>query len=609
MTDVVIHRCRMRIRRTSGWAWGASADELIAAATRAIPQLIAARLPAALAVPAGETIVVERPVRVTIAATARQLAALRDGVASAPDVVALRARIEADVTAAIAEALARDGVTVAPQTAIGHADVDEPASAVTDDAELASFDAPRRAARAWWRSGTIDAVLARLEPGALARLHALLFGDAPDAPLEPPRDLVAIVEQVAARYDTRPSPGLDRVRRRIALAAGVLEAAPATPRAQLQAVIDVFVPDVAQPDLATAPAVTGDVTVVERESAAPVAVTGSHRAAESTTELEIRSALPFLMLASLRHAGWLDSVAALLALHDREADAFALAAGLAAKVLDPLERSWARTRADRLAIAVFAGRTEPIDDASLAAAAARLRPIFAPLDASLRAMNVRARRPVPVVLWRDDRGWQLIDTDGTVVLACGAGLRDVLAAAPPALVIVPARCAEPATLEQLDYANLRFVTDAPPGRGETLRSFAGATRRLFTNDTATPAGKLAALTAELDRTLALVAELAELLAERPAIARDPLTAFEATCTLAATVALADLGARLFPAEPTTPVLALSRFRDLDARVTFEPDRLRVRVPLGRRHADLMHHAILGELVVPWLDRVIDLGGG
>ena len=41
------------------------------------------------------------------------------------------------------------------------------------------------------------------------------------------------------------------------------------------------------------------------------------------------------MLASLHHAGWLDTAAALLALHDREADAFALAAGLIAWLLWP----------------------------------------------------------------------------------------------------------------------------------------------------------------------------------------------------------------------------------------------------------------------------------
>lgn len=605
MTDILVRRCELRIRRMSGWAWGATADDLIKAATRAIPQLLAAKLPQ-LVVPDGETIAIDRPITVKIAATARQLAALGEATPGMPDVTALRARIEADVAAAVAQAIARDGVVAAP-IAIAHVATHEQATEEAQETALASAEAPRRAARAWWRSGTIDAVLARLELGALVRLQALLLGDAVDVG-ESARELVAIAEQVATRYDAAPAPGLDRVRRRIALAAGVIEAAPAIAPARLRAVIDLFVPteNVATPPITVEGA-------ADEAASAPAGVsrfTPTSSTGEPLRELEIRSALPFLMLASLHHAGWLDTAATLLALHEREADAFALAAGLAATVLDPLERGWSRSPADRLAIAAFAGRTRPIDDAELSAAAIRLRPILSPLDAALRAVLVRARRLVPLVLWRDDRGWYLVDTDGTVVLASGVALRDVLAAAPPALLIVPSHCADAATLEQLDYANLTFVTDAAPSRGEIVRSFSGATGRLYTNDTATPAGKLGALTAHLDRSLALVDELVGALAERPAVPRDPLTAFEATCMLAATSALADLGARLFPGEPTTPVLALSRFRNLDARVWFESDRLRVRVPLGRRHAELMRHGVLGELAVPWLsDQTIDLGGG
>ncbi|HSN29243.1 MAG TPA: hypothetical protein VLT45_23300, partial [Kofleriaceae bacterium] len=313
----------------------------------------------------------------------------------------------------------------------------------------------------------------------------------------------------------------------------------------------------------------------------------------------------------LQSAGWLDTASTLLAVHDVQQDAFALAAGLAAKVLDPLDRGWARSHADRVAIALFAGRADPIPDAELASSAARLRPLLASLDASLRAVIARARQPVPLVLWRDERGWYLLDSDGMVVLAAGPSVASLVAAAPPALVVVPARCAERDAFDAIDYANARFITDAPPGRGDHWRSFAGVRGRLYTNDTASPSGKLAAQTARLDELIALADELVEVVAARPAIPRDPLTDFEATCALAATAALADLGARLFPAESTTPVLALTRFRDLDARVIIDTDRVRVRVPLGRRHAELLRHGILGDFAnVPWwTHHTIDLGGG
>ncbi|MGE5186600.1 MAG: hypothetical protein ACM31C_31305 [Acidobacteriota bacterium] len=594
MTDIVVRRCKLHIRRTSGWAWGASPDELIRAATRAIPQLLAARLPA-LEVPADSTIVLDRPVRVQLAATARQLAALGDGTTGTQDVVELRARIEDEVSAAVAAAIATAGVA---SPSVSRAERDEPAERLALEAELAGAEAPRRAARAWFRAGELDAVLARLEPTALARLHELLLGDAPAAD-EPAPAVSAIVERAAYHHTSAATTPLERVQRRIAVAAETIDEMPSLATPQLRAAIDRVIP--LEPDVAAG------VAASRRRDEPALA----RSAPEPACELAVRSVLPFLLLSPLHHAGWLDQAATLLELHGCEGDAFALAAGLAAKVLDPLERGWSRSHADRLALAAFAGRSEPIADAEIAAAAARLRPVLAALDAGLRAVIVRARRPVPVALWRDERGWYLLDGDGTVVLGASTALRDVLAAAPAAPIVVPARFAEREVFDAIDFANARFITDAPPSRGDAWRSFAGTSRRLYTNDTATPAGKLAALTAHLDHSLALAEELAEVLAERPAIPRDPLTAFDATCTLAATAALADIGARLFPAEPTTPVLALTRFRDLDARVTFGPQRIRVRVPLGQRHADLLHHGVLGELAnVPWLAGcTIDLGGG
>jgi hypothetical protein len=606
---VVIQRCDLHIRRTSGWAWGASPDELIRAATRAIPQLLAARLPE-LAAPTDGTVVIDRPISVKIVATARELASLADDTPGTPEVAELRVRIEAEVAAAVARAIAREAVVTTRHIAVARADAEASAAELARAAELASEDAPRRAARAWWRAGEIDAVLARLEPAALARLHELLLGETP-VPVEPSAEVVALVERCAQAHRVAPASSVERVRRRIAIAAATIDAMPAVAPVQLRAALDRVSP--------LDDSIGGEVAASTRShhpdtSAVPTSTNEVHLAPpahDHVQELVVRSVLPFLLLAPLRLAGWLDTAAVLLEAHGRESDAFALGAGLAAKVLDPLERGWARSPADRLAIGVFAGRTEPILDSELSAAAVRLRPLLAALDACLQAVISRARRPMLLLLWRDARGWHLVDSDGMVVLAAGELITQVVASAPPAPIMVPARFAEREVFDAIDYANRHFITDAPAGRGDAWRAFAGASGRLFTNDTATTAGKLAALSARLGETLALAEELAEVLAERPAIPRDPLTAFEATCTLAATAALADIGARLFPTEPTTPVLALTRFRDLDAGVRFEADRVRVRVPLGRRHADLMRHGLLGELAgVPWVTgRMIDLGGG
>lgn len=609
MTQIVIRRCDLHIRRTSGWAWGASPDELIRSATRAIPQLLAARLPE-LAVPADASIVIERPVTVKITATARQLAALGDAAPGTPEIADLRARIEADVAAAVASAIERDGIALDHPGVVARVDEERKAAEAARDAELARADAPRRAVHAWWRAGDIDAVLARLEPVALARLHELLLSQESGTG-DPLAAVLEVVERTMHAYPVAPVTPLECVRRRIAIAAAAIDAMPAVATAQLRAAIERVLPLDAK--VATGVAASGRSAATPGAVArtSPVDVSGGAAHRDRTGELVVRSALPFLLLSSLRHAGWLDAATALLALHGCEADGFALAAGLAAKVVDPLERGWARSPADRLAISVFSGRTEPILDAEISAAATRLRPLLSSLDAGLRAVISRARGPAPVVVWRAAGGWRVLDGDGMVVLASGDKLGELLALTPPAPIVVPAQFAAGEVFEAIDYANRCFITDAPPGRTDPWRSFAGTTRRLFTNDTALPTGKLVAITAHLDHTLALAEELAEMLDDRPAIPRDSLSSFDSTCSLAATAALADISARLFPTEPTTPVLALTRFRDLDARVMFEDDRVRVRVPLGRRHADLMQHGVLGEFAgVPWWNGyTIDLGGG
>jgi hypothetical protein len=609
VTEVVVHRCVIRVRRTSGWAWGASPDALLAAATRALPQLIATRL-GAIAERHDEPVQVVQPIKIEIAATVAELAGLADPASTRA--LSMADRIAAQVNDAVLRAMEEH----AEPTIAAHAHEDgkehdtsnQPVPVPIDTAS----DAARRATRVWFRAGELSTVLDRIDPAALQRLHDLLLKTPGESSAAHP-ELAAIAESVVLRFarDGR----LDARVVRITIAAAMLDALPATPPAELCAAIDRVWP--------ITPSVQGvAATSANVPGAAPPAREWEPAQAASpaleqplrplhTSELEIRSALPFLLLPSLRHAGWLDSAATLLAANGVEDAAFALGAGLAAKVLDPLERGWLRAAADRAVIAAFLGLEDTIEDGAIAAAAHRLAPMLPALDATLRAVLARARRARPLVLWREANAWLLLDTDGMVALSVGSELASVIDAAYDALILVPAACATPGVLERLDLANRRFVTDAPASRGEPWRAFMGSARRLYTNDTATPVPRLVAHTIELDATFALAAELAEILAARPSLARDPLVRLDATCALAATAALADLGARLFPTEATTPVLVLTRFRDLDARVRFEPERIRVRVPIGRRHGDLLRHGVLGTPgYVPWLGgRVVDLGGG
>ena len=55
-------------------------------------------------------------------------------------------------------------------------------------------------------------------------------------------------------------------------------------------------------------------------------------------------------------------------------------------------------------------------------------------------------------------------------------------------------------------------------------------------------------------------------------------------------------------ETVTPQLALERFADFDARVSFRPELVQVHLPLGRRFMDLKRAGWLDDIAdVPWLD--------
>jgi hypothetical protein len=624
MTDVVVRRCCLRIHRTSGWAWGESPEALLAAASRGLPRLIAARLPAAAAA-AKHALHIQVPLRVRVSTTLSELAALGvgqgDGSSSAqPLAERLGAAIGVAVERAVQQAVhGAAGAQDEPQPApvLGPA---EPAGA---QGEVAGEAAPVwRALRAWWRSGSLPRVLAQLEVRALLALHDSVFREANADCAIPARLAEAVRSKATAAGSARElTEALALVRARLSLAASLLADQGLLAPALLSAAVGLAFPQPAGGQVSAALATAAAVPGVEGASppahqpgpAMPTAGASAPALARlvpcrAPLELEVPSALPFLLLPSLHHAGWLDAAGALLTAHGIGEDGFALAAALAGKVLDPPGRGWLRTAAERRLLAAFAGRDEPFGDDAVQAAARRLAPLLPLLDETLRAALAKARRcDAPLVVWRGAGGFSLFDSDGLALLCrtpappiCGAG----------ALHLVPAASAEPATLDALDLANLRFITDAPAARGESWRRVAGVHGPLWTNDTLTPGPRLAAMVADFEDLVAHVAELVEVIEVRPAVPRMEQGALDSSVALAATAALGDLASRLFPAERTTPVLALQRFCSLDAQVRIDAECVRVRVPLGQRHADLLRHGFLRVLPgVPWLGgRSLDLGG-
>ena len=99
-------------------------------------------------------------------------------------------------------------------------------------------------------------------------------------------------------------------------------------------------------------------------------------------------------------------------------------------------------------------------------------------------------------------------------------------------------------------------------------------------------------------------EVVALAGERPGGRADLAPELDAPISFVAGVALAALAWELWQrhGERTHPAMAVRRLGDLDGRVSLEPDRVIVRMPLGRRHADLRDSGLLRTVTdVPWLD--------
>ena len=175
----------------------------------------------------------------------------------------------------------------------------------------------------------------------------------------------------------------------------------------------------------------------------------------------------------------------------------------------------------------------------------------------------------------------------------------------PPVLVAPAALG---ALRGLTAAGATFVVATPPGRGERWRRL--PPHRLWTNgDDPALARHAAGYQQATDLAAGLVRALAT---ERAAVPLAAGAALGRSLLLAAGLGLGTLAWTLWrEREPTDPLLALERFADLSALVSFEPHRVRVRLPLGPRHADLSAHGLLADVPgVPWLGgRVVEFSGG
>ncbi|WP_331453850.1 hypothetical protein [Streptomyces sp. SS162] len=559
---ITVHRCTATVVRRGGWSWGPDPRGLVQQVVDTLPERLAAHFGPWLA-GGGPDVEITEPVTVTVRPGPR------------PGALPTAADIQVGPVAPTEPPGGGTAAPVPPAEAL--AAPWQPPGAADLFAELAE-------------RGELDALLALL-PDESLRTYARALRDS--APAAAARSAAEAAR--GARPDDGATPSAD----------GTGDAGPGAPSG----------PPAARPAAAgrAEPGRPGRADQDRPATRAPAPRGSATAARPATGEVRVWSALPFLLTGPLARVGYLDAVAPALAGARLADDAPLFAAALAYKVLKATGRGWRRDERDSEAAAAFAGLAPPVPEQALTRFADTARPALPVLDGVLALAVCRGHDPAdPLLLTGAGGGLLLLDAQGVFPVAWTSGAAELLPhwrnSGRPAVLVCDGPL-PPGTLGVLDAAAVPFLTGVRPLRGEPAVRlpwrtplWTGAARPL-----ADPA-----LAAALPGHTARTADLVSALAERRAVPLARHAALERTAALAALLGLSTLAWTLWrDRETPDPLLALGRFADLEATVRHETGAVRVRVPLGRRHADLLRGGLLADVPdVPWLGgRPLTFTGG
>jgi hypothetical protein len=663
----VVRLCGVEVIRRGGWSWGPDPDTLVRRVLDALPALLArelAGLPDDDDVEITEPMVLDVRVRLPelLAGLSAGRASLRAPAGPDPGLASAAVRVLSSVSWPAAAGPGASGPALA--AAAGPTADPAPTSPVWAARPVAGFVAelaarqelaaliellpePSRAGLAAAVAETVgpddpDAVLVTLLPalagrGELAALLELLPAATlqtwrqiwatrsrsmprPGAALETADAVSAVLDAAIARRFTGPPAGQaappgDAV-------VTVTDPSQSAPAAPARAESPGETPPSATPEIGPPP----DLRMPDMLPAPVI------RPSRDRGPVEVESVLPFLVTGPLARLGVLDALLpALAATRTRNgADLIAqcqlFAAALGCTVLGPLGRGGLRDPADRTAAAAFAGLDDLPDEAvdDLVRTGAAAAPVLDAVVALALCRGHSPDRPLLLAEVSEEAGGGLLLADQEGLFPIGwTGDPDLLlrhwTACGRPLVLLGAPTGPEPTLGPVDRerlrplaaAGVRFATGLPPTRGERWRRLPG--RRCWISPGADQAPGVVASLARLPGELSRLDELVRALAvERRAAPLAPPTGLARTLPLVAALGLGTISWLLWKErEPADPLLALERFADLSGIVRFGPDEVAVRVPLGRRHSDLLRSGLLADVRdVPWLHgRTLTITGG
>lgn len=637
MTEILIDHCTLRLVRRGGWSWGPDPKRLLEEAVGSLPDLLARALEGCFDEAEDRTCEAPVCIRVRLSQADFEQTFLQGkrlaGSRTPPQSESLEKSVQVAMLRALgiekkhpadplpSEVIRRERFQVQSPTKF---------SPSRDAGALQNFLMARHAEE------KLAGFLASLSSTELETWHSALRDPlVPDILSSPPSagELSSELEMALQRHG--PLAGLERgeVLRRRLLAAAEVAAKRATclNDSALWAALDALLPDSSKvpgstntweslegPKLHEKSSANFSASIVLEcsQQTIPAQRQGSRVTAAVKTEwkTQVSSALPFLLLGPLERMGHLSLLGAIFEASHLEQEAAFFAAALAYKVMEPPERGWRRSPAAQHAAAVFAGLTDPPPDPAIAEFTRQIEPHLGPLDRSLAAGVIVGRSAnAPILLTRADspsgNGFLLVDTQGCFPIGWfseAATAVMTLQSIAPRVVLVAQDAAGPRILQQLDCAQITFVTEVLPIRDEPWRPILRGTSRLgWTNHSAPAEQFLQNAAQEIGpATEDAVVLWKELGISRVGIPTDRGSQFERSLFCLASVTLGILAWKLWRERGrTSPQLALERLGDLGAHVDFKDDTVTVRVPLGRRHSELLESGLLSPVGdVPWLGR-------
>jgi hypothetical protein len=639
MPDLLIHRCRVRVLRRGGWSWGPVPRALLDQVLRWLPGMLAARFQ----VPTGEEgdVEMQEPLRINIPVKldAQGRLHFRDPVT----LVSSGPQVTTPLLQGPPHAPSAPTLPVKPHAAVQGS---HSADAAATEMPAQAGSALVRLLQAWRGRGCLGQMLRHLSSSTLANWHDVLFAGitisgakadvadmspveealhrvlaqmghpTPDGTLRCLHRLVLAVETAALLNrdadDVAILSAIERVLPTTALSvregvealnAAALPGAPFTSEQSASSTLDA--------GKATEP---NDVVVEHRAArrASPSAAKASWPTRTFPArmwETQVGSALPFLMLGPLVEAGFFAAVAATLEVEELAGAWPTFATALAYKVLDLPDMRGRRGAAVHHDGATFAGCCEPICETAVTELAVRTRgKLSAPQAVIARALleTHPVGQPLLVHAVEQSGDWLLVELAGAFPIACTKDpttLLDWHELVEGDTLLLPRTAMDPALVQRMYDQSVRFITGAPPTRGDSWRCLRSGHDRWWTNDALTPHAALVRQARRLNDVPLAATAWRTLGPERPTAPLAPNSDLDQTLTLAASLALGRIAWDLWNANGATdPLLTLTRFASLSARVQFLEDQVRVTVPMGRRSGDLRAHRLIEDVPhLPWLD--------